>query len=126
MSALPQGHETELGDRTGTRLSRGQGMRVAVARALARAPGLLVFDEATSALEPALEAQVLQGARSLLPDAAIVIVTQRPSAAELADRVVVLEDGRVIAEGTHADLCDTSKHYRQILRENRKTIGSKP
>ena len=98
---LPQGWETELGER-GVTLSGGQRQRVALARALARRPRMLLLDDATSAVDPTVEAEIL--ARIREESATLLIVAHRLSTIALADRVVFLEGGRVAATGTHEEL----------------------
>lgn len=98
---LPHGWETELGER-GVTLSGGQRQRVALARALARRPRMLLLDDATSAVDPTVEAEIL--ARIREESATLLIVAHRLSTIALADRVVFLEGGRVAATGTHEEL----------------------
>jgi ATP-binding cassette subfamily B protein len=102
---LPGKYETVVGPR-GARLSGGQRQRLAIARAVIKAAPVLVLDEATSALDPGTEADVLRALRSACADAAVLLVAHRHSAVSLADRVLVLEGGRLVAEGTPAQLLD--------------------
>ncbi len=99
---LPAGADTVVGER-GTTLSGGQRQRVALARAIARRPRLLLLDDATSAVDPVVEAEILDGLRHDL-DMSLLVVAHRISTILLADRVVYIDDGRVIAEGTHEEL----------------------
>ena len=92
---LPQGLDTILGDR-GVRLSGGERQRVAIARALLRDPALLVLDEATSSLDDATEAQVLELLASLTPAMTVLVIAHRASTIQLADHVVRLDAGRVV------------------------------
>jgi ATP-binding cassette, subfamily B, bacterial len=101
VDALPQGRDTVVGER-GVTLSGGQRQRVALARALAGGPRVLVLDDATSAVDPVIEAEILAGLRS--GDTTMLIVAHRLSTILLADRVVHLEGGRVRGIGTHAEL----------------------
>jgi len=100
---LPDRYETVVGPR-GARLSGGQRQRLAIARAVIKAAPVLVLDEATSALDPGTEASVLAGLRSACAGTAVLLVAHRPSAVSFADRVLVLEAGRLAAQGTPADL----------------------
>ncbi len=102
VSELPAGFETVVGER-GVTLSGGQRQRIALARALYRQPDLIILDDATSAVDPVIEQQILDALRTQMSITA-VIVAQRLSTIQLADRVVYLDQGRVVAQGTHADL----------------------
>ncbi len=100
--ALPRGYDTVLGER-GVTLSGGQRQRLALARALVRKPRLLIMDDATSAVDPTVEAAILAGLRRDL-DTTLFVVAYRVSTISLADRVLFLERGRIAAEGTHQQL----------------------
>lgn len=100
---LPGGLDMVLGEH-GTQLSGGQRQRIAIARAVLRNPRLLLLDEATSGLDSALEAQVLKVIKSDLPDATVIIVSHRLSSVREADSVIVINEGRVVEQGTHLDL----------------------
>jgi ABC-type multidrug transport system fused ATPase/permease subunit len=102
IAELPKGYETVLGER-GVTLSGGQRQRLALARALVRRPRLLILDDATSAVDPTVEAAILSGLRQRL-DTTLLLIAYRVSTISLADRVLFLEDGRIAAEGTHAQL----------------------
>lgn len=113
VDALPGGLETVVGER-GVTLSGGQRQRIALARALVRRPRVLVLDDATSAVDPVIEAEILQGLRGELATTTLV-VAHRVSTIELADRVAFLHDGRLRAVGTHADLLAIAD-YQAIVR----------
>jgi ABC-type multidrug transport system fused ATPase/permease subunit len=100
---LPDGYDTVVGPR-GARLSGGQRQRLAIARAVLKAAPVLVLDEATSALDPGTEAEVLRAVRSACRDAAVLLVAHRYPAVRFADRVLVLERGRLIAQGPPDEL----------------------
>src|SRR5712691_2128049 len=102
ISALPKGYDTVLGER-GVTLSGGQRQRVAIARALVRRPRLLILDDATSSVDPTVEAAILDGLRRELRTT-LVVVAYRVSTISLADRVLYLDEGRIIASGTHRQL----------------------
>lgn len=112
---LPDGYDTVLGQR-GATLSGGQQQRIAIARALLTRPSLLILDDSTSALDARTEARLLAALRDTLPDCTLVLIAQRLNAARLADRVAVLDAGRLVACGTHAALLAHSEAYRQIQR----------
>jgi ATP-binding cassette subfamily B protein len=111
--ALPHGYETVVGER-GHTLSGGERQRVALARALVRRPRLLILDDATSAVDPAIEADILAALREEL-STTLIVVAYRLSTIRLADRVIFLEDGRVAATGTHETLLETSPGYAAII-----------
>ncbi len=120
VAALPDGLDTVAGDR-GARLSGGERQRIVLARALLREPALLLLDEATSQLDAESERQVLAALRALRDRTTIVAVTHRPSVMEAADRVVLLEAGRVAATGTWRELAprragDLPEHRRPPAR----------
>jgi ABC-type multidrug transport system fused ATPase/permease subunit len=111
--SLPNGYDTVMGER-GVTLSGGQRQRVAIARALVRRPRLMIMDDATSAVDPTVEAAILDGLRSDL-HTTLVIVAYRVSTIALADRVVFLDGGRVAAEGTHQELL-SHPSYEAMVR----------
>jgi ABC-type bacteriocin/lantibiotic exporter with double-glycine peptidase domain len=96
-------------------LSGGQRQRIALARALAGSPAVLLLDDTTSALDPATEAAVLANLRSALTDTTVVAVASRPSTIALADDVLYLSGGRIVAHGSHDDLLAASPDYRELM-----------
>ncbi|WP_407924492.1 ABC transporter ATP-binding protein [Actinomadura physcomitrii] len=119
VAALADGLDTRVGER-GASLSGGQRQRLALARALVRRPRLLVLDDATSSVDPQVEARILQSLREArsLPDddgATVVVVAYRKATIALADEVVYLDHGRVTGRGTHAELLETSEGYRDLV-----------
>jgi ATP-binding cassette subfamily B protein len=99
---LPRGYDTVLGER-GVSLSGGQRQRLALARALIRKPKLLILDDATSSVDPTVEAAILEGLRREL-DTTLFVIAYRVSTISLADRVLFLDEGRIVAEGSHVQL----------------------
>jgi ATP-binding cassette, subfamily B, bacterial len=113
VAELPDGMHTVVGER-GVTLSGGQRQRIALARALVRRPQVLLLDDATSSLDPTTEALILTGLGSELTGVTTVIVASRPSTIALADEVVFLADGRVVAQGRHDDLFARIPAYRHL------------
>jgi ATP-binding cassette subfamily B protein len=111
---LPDGVDTRVGEE-GLSLSGGQRQRLALARAIAARPSVLVLDDPLSALDVDTEARVEAGLRRVLADTTSLIVAHRPSTVTLADRVALMENGVVTAVGTHHDLMATNEHYRYVI-----------
>ncbi len=111
---LPDGIHTLIGER-GTTLSGGQRQRIALARALVRQPRLLILDDATSALDPSVESEILRSLRSAALPSTVLIVAYRPSSIALADEVVFIEDGRIVAQGPHRRLVAEHPGYAEML-----------
>ena len=111
---LPDGVETKVGEE-GMSLSGGQRQRLALARAVAAKPSVLVLDDPLSALDVTTEAKVEAELRAVLADTTALIVAHRPSTVMLADRVALLEEGRITAVGTHSELLRESEHYRFVI-----------
>lgn len=114
VDTLPDGVETIIGEE-GLSLSGGQRQRLALARAVAARPKVLVLDDPLSALDVDTEALVEEALRHVLADTTAMIVAHRPSTVALADRVALLEAGRITAVGTHSELLRTSRHYRHVI-----------
>ncbi|PYY34796.1 ABC transporter ATP-binding protein [Curtobacterium sp. MCBD17_030] len=111
---LPEGVDTRVGEE-GLSLSGGQRQRLALARAIAARPSVLVLDDPLSALDVDTEARVEAGLRRVLAETTSLIVAHRPSTVTLADRVALMENGRVTAVGTHSELMATNEHYRFVI-----------
>ena len=114
VAALPHGLDTRLGER-GTTLSGGQRQRLSLARALVRHPRLLVMDDATSAVDPEVEARILAALRTGADDATVVVVAYRKATIALADQVVYLRDGHVEDQGTHTELLARNAAYADLV-----------
>jgi ABC-type multidrug transport system fused ATPase/permease subunit len=112
ITALPEGYQTLVGER-GASLSGGQRQRIALARALIRHPRLLILDDATSAVDPAVEGHILAGLAGL--DTTVVIVAYRRSSIVLADEVIFIDGGRVAGRGSHPELYRTMPSYRALI-----------
>jgi ABC-type multidrug transport system fused ATPase/permease subunit len=113
VAALPHGLDTRIGER-GTSLSGGQRQRLSLARALVRHPRLLVMDDATSAVDPEVEARILAALRRQV-GATVVVIAYRKATIALADEVVFLADGRIADQGTHAELITRNAAYADLV-----------
>ena len=115
VSELPDGYETIVGDK-GMKLSGGQRQRIAVARAMLREPQILIFDEATNSLDNISESAVQKAIEELSKDHTVIIIAHRLSTIMNADKIIVLESGRVLEEGTHQDLIRKKGAYWKLHR----------
>jgi ATP-binding cassette, subfamily B, bacterial len=113
VTQLPDGYETRVGER-GLTLSGGQRQRIAIARALLMNPRILILDDATASVDATTEAKIKLALREVMKGRTTLIIAHRLSTISLAQRVVVLDRGRIVAEGTHAELIDSSAVYREI------------
>jgi ATP-binding cassette subfamily B protein/subfamily B ATP-binding cassette protein MsbA len=113
---LPKGYDTALGDR-GTTLSGGERQRLSIARALLKDAPVLILDEPTAALDAATEAAVMDALARLMAGRTTLIIAHRLSTARRADRIVVLDHGRVMESGSHDELMAAGGHYRAMLRQ---------
>ena len=122
IESLPDGYDTMVGER-GITLSGGQRQRVSIARTLLTDPRILILDDSTSNVDAQTEAQIRKAIDTLLQGRTALIITQRASTCEAADKVVVMEDGRIIAEGKHRDLLESSSDYRRLIESQELDIG---
>lgn len=114
IEALPDGYDTMIGEH-GYSLSGGQRQRIAIARAVLADPRVLILDDATSAVDPTKEHEIRAALREVMGGRTTLIIAHRPATIALADRVVLMGEGRVIAEGTHQELLASSERYREVL-----------
>jgi len=113
ISTLPYGYDTLLGQR-GVNLSGGQKQRIAIARALMIKPIILILDDCTSAVDVETESRIRDELVSLMENTTSFVITQRISTALSADKILVLDDGVIVAEGTHSELMESNTIYREI------------
>lgn len=111
---LEYGFDTRIGER-GTSLSGGQRQRIALARALVRRPRVLILDDATSAVDPSVETRILKGLRRSELPSTVVIIAYRKASIALADEVIFIEDGTVVAQGHHDELMESTPGYSRLL-----------
>jgi ATP-binding cassette subfamily B protein len=121
---FPDGFETLLGER-GINLSGGQKQRVSIARALARKPKILIFDDCLSAVDTETEERILGSLKKVMGDSTVVLISHRVSTVKLADNILVMDEGEIIESGTHQSLLDRdgayAHLYQQQLREDKKS-----
>ncbi len=111
---LPKGYDTVLGER-GFSLSGGQRQRIAIARAVLADPRVLVLDDATSAVDPSKEHEIRSAMGVVMRDRTTIVIAHRPGTVAMADRVILVDGGRVAASGTHAELLESNARYREVL-----------
>ncbi|MEZ5183590.1 MAG: ABC transporter ATP-binding protein [Acidimicrobiales bacterium] len=114
VSELADGYGTEIGER-GFSLSGGQRQRIAIARAILADPRVLILDDATSAVDPTKEHEIRDALAEVMRGRTTLVIAHRPATIALAERVVLIGDGRVVADGTHEDLLASSEAYREVL-----------
>ena len=114
IEALPEGYQTQVGDQGG-KLSGGQKQRLSIARAVLKNPSILVLDEATSALDTASERLVQEALENLMKNRTSLVIAHRLSTIQKADQIVVMEQGKIIEQGSHQELMKRKKHYYKLV-----------
>ncbi len=123
IAGLPDGYDTLVGER-GLTLSGGQRQRIAIARAIVTDPRVLVLDDATASVDAATERDIKQALREVMEGRTTLVIAHRLSTIALADRVIVMEGGRVRAQGTHEELLDSSPLYAEIVDKGLPRLGA--
>ena len=112
---LPKGYESRIGER-GVKLSGGQRQRIAIARAICADPKILILDEATSNLDSESEQMIQQSLKTLLKNRTSFVIAHRLSTIQQADLIIVLDEGRIIEQGTHQSLLESNGTYREMIQ----------
>jgi ABC-type multidrug transport system fused ATPase/permease subunit len=120
--SLPNGYDTIVGER-GITISGGQRQRVSIARTLLTDPKILILDDSTSNVDAQTESLIRKALENLRKNRTSLIITQRASTCESVDRVVVMDKGRIIAQGKHRDLLTSSEEYRHLIESQALEIG---
>ena len=116
MASFPDGYDTWI-EQGGTNVSGGQKQRLCIARALLKRPRILILDDSTSAVDTKTDAMIRAGFRSYIPETTKLIIAQRVASVQDADVILVMENGRIAAAGTHSELLGTCDIYREIYEQ---------
>ena len=119
ISAMPDGYDTYI-EQGGTNVSGGQKQRLCIARALLKHPKVLILDDSTSAVDTHTDAMIQKAMREYIPKTTKIIIAQRISSVQNADRILVLDDGRIDAIGTHDELLKSCEIYREVYQSQQK------
>ena len=112
--SFPDGYNTDLGQ-GGVNVSGGQKQRLCIARAILKKPKVLILDDSTSAVDTATDGKIREGMKNLLPDTTKIIIAQRINSIQFADKIVVLDDGKIDDIGTHDELIERNEIYKEVF-----------
>ena len=119
---LPQKYDTWI-ERGGTNVSGGQKQRLCIARALLKKPKILILDDSTSAVDTATDAKIRKAFKEAIPGTTKIIIAQRVSSVEDADRIIVMDNGKINGIGSHEELMNTNEIYREIYESQKQSGG---
>ena len=119
VTSFPEGYDTKI-EQGGTNVSGGQKQRLCIARALLKKPKILILDDSTSAVDTKTDALIRQGFRSYIPETTKIIIAQRVSSIQDADLILVMDNGCVVAKGTHEELLASCEIYREVYQQQTK------
>ena len=119
VSSFPQGYDTYI-EQGGTNVSGGQKQRLCIARALLKKPKILILDDSTSAVDTKTDAMIRKAFREEIPDTTKIIIAQRVSSVQDADQILVMDDGKLAACGTHEELLQSCKIYQEVYYSQNK------
>lgn len=119
ITAMPDGYDTYI-EQGGSNVSGGQKQRLCIARALLKKPKILILDDSTSAVDTKTDAMIQSALAGYIPETTKIIIAQRISSVQNADKIIVLDDGCISAVGKHAELLKTSRIYREVYESQQK------
>ena len=119
IDALPGGYDYDLGQ-GGVNVSGGQKQRLCIARALLKKPSVIIFDDSTSAVDTKTDAQIRDALRKYAPDTTKIIIAQRIASVQDADKIIVMDDGKIVGVGKHDELLKTNEIYREVYESQMK------
>lgn len=122
ISSFPEGYDTDLGQ-GGVNVSGGQKQRLCIARALLKKPKIIILDDSTSAVDTATDARIRENLRNTLSDTTTIIIAQRITSVMDADRIIILDDGKIDAIGTHEELLAHNKIYQEVYRSQQEGVA---